>query len=276
MVSDLPDLKEQLRRLRGDASQPPRASIIIPVNAEKDLRNIFHLLGDISAYQGRHPIEVILVINNYPAAAPPPEIQELCGLGLQVQSHPDLRKRGEKICLTARMPGVRNAAADLVIHFDADCRIPDSTALLDWYIAQFEAGMQLAYTHIDYFDLPEGWATRARMAIHHAFRWLKRVILRVPVSRGGNYAIQRNLMLDMYERGMLTRDIKVGPTVKAAGGRIAYSGDRARVVMTSGRNFTGTWQELLKYIRFRIGYYRRVEPLRPGIESTDAAKGNQP
>lgn len=253
---------KKLAQIRGDEALPPKASIIIPVNAQNDLVNVLQIIDDIASYQGKHHLEVILVINNYPPESPPKEVNEYCAFGLVVLAVPKLQERGE-IYLTARIPGVRIASSEYTIHFDADCRIPNTTSLIDWYIEQFESGAQLAYTYVGYYDLPASLSTKVWLTIHCTFRWLKRVVLRVPISRGSNYAVVRSLILHLYDIGLLNYDIKVGTTIKSIGGKIAYSGDRSLSVLTSGRNFQGNWKELFEYIGWRMGYYRRLKPTRP-------------
>lgn len=252
----------KLAQIRGDEAVPPRASIIIPVNAQNDLVNVLQIIDDIASYQGKHHLEVILVINNYPPDSPPKEVNEYRALGLLVLAIPKLKERGE-IYLTARIPGVRIASSEYTIHFDADCRVLNATNLIDWYIEQFDKRAQLAYTYVGYYDLPASLSTKVWMTIHRAFRWFKRVVLRVPISRGSNYAVIRSLMLNLYDNEILNYDIKVGTTIKSIGGKIAYSGDRSLSVLTSGRNFQGGWKELFEYIVWRVEYYQRLIPMRP-------------
>ena len=64
--------------------------------------------------------------------------------------------------------------------------------------------------------------------------------------------------LELYRRGALQYDILVGPRVKSIGGHIAYAGAKDLVVYTSGRFFKGGWGEFLSYMKWRVGYYRRV------------------
>jgi len=263
--SDELAIKEYLLRLRGEPALPPEASVVIPVNAQNDLQNVLHLVKDITAYQGKHRLEIILVINNYPPDLPPEEIGKYRALGLRVLAFPKIKERGE-IYLTVRIPGVRNASSECTIHFDADCRLPDATHLINWYIQQFDMGFHLAYTYVGYFDLPPSSAMKSRMILYNTFRWFKRVVLRIPVSRGSNYAILRSLMLKLYDQGLLNYDIKVGTTIKSIGGKIAYSGDKSLAVLTSGRNFRGDWKELFEYIAWRMGYYRRLAPFRPDAD----------
>lgn len=253
----LVDLKERIPRLRGDPVLPVEASIVIPVNAQKDLEPLQRVLADLARYSGRRRIEIILVINNYPAHEPPAEIGSYQQAGLQVIGIPHIVHQGG-IAMAARIPGVKMAQSQSVLLFDADCHITNPTALIDWYIARLEEGIDLAYTHVDYTDLPPGISVKARMLVHHVSRWIKRRILRIPTSRGSNYAMQRDLMLNLFAQGRLPYDIHVGPVVKSTGGRIAYSGAKELVVLTSGRFFDPGWKVLFAYLIWRTGYYFRI------------------
>ena len=253
-----------LRRLRGDPSVAPDGSIVVPVNAQADLENVLELLAEVGKYRGKHSFEVVLVINNYPEDEPPPELKTYGRSGMRIIGVPSLWRAGEVVSFTARIPGARAAASERTIHLDADCRIPNPSTLFDWYIEQFERGAEAAYTHVDYYDLRRLWSVRARIVAHHLARWIKRVILRIPTIRGSNYAVERMLFLRLYEQGLLTDDLNVGPSVKATGGRIAYSGARELRVLTSGRRFRGGWRKLAHYLRYRLVYNLRVLPARPG------------
>jgi hypothetical protein len=254
-------LERELARLRGDPALPPEASIVIPVNAQADLENALDVVGEVVSYNGRRTFEVILVINNYPAERPPPEIAAYEQAGVRVVAVPSVWRAGEAVCLSARIPGIRVASSNRVMLFDADCRIPNPSHLFDWYAEQFDRGAQVAYTHVGYYDLRPLWSVRARMVAHHLARWIKRVILRVPTTRGSNYATDRALFLRLYESGFLTDDLNVGPAAKAAGGRIVYSRARDLRVMTSGRKFRGGWLKLARYLRYRLLYNARVLPV---------------
>jgi glycosyl transferase family 2 len=255
-------LGDDLRRLRGDPGTPPRASIIVPVNAQKDILRILTLLSDLTSYRGSHSIEIILVVNNYPANNPPQEIDEYGQLGVRVLGIPKVEHVGG-VAIAARIPGIEVAQSERILLFDADCRIQDPTALLDWYIQQLEEGVDLAYTRVDYIDLPAGLAIRTRMLIHHAIRWYKRVLLGIPTSRGSDYAIRRQLIIDLFAQQRVPYDIHVGPVVKAMGGKIAYSAAKQHAVFTSGRFFSNSWRELFSYLIWRTGYYLRVKPTKP-------------
>ncbi len=250
-------LTRQITHLRGDPGLAPRASIVVPVNAAADLHDVLKLAEDIGHYDGKSLIEFILVINNYDPESPPAEVEEYRAMGFTVIAIPSVKHEGA-IAIAARLPGIEHAQSDIVLQFDADCRIPNATSLIDWYVAQIENGADLAYTHVEYSDLPAGLAIKIRMFMHHASRWFRRVVLRIPTSRGSNYAMRRSLALELYGRGAMQYDILVGPRIKSVGGRIAYSGARELVVFTSGRFFKGGWNELVSYMMWRLGYYRRV------------------
>lgn len=243
--------------LRGPADRTPDASLVIPVNAENDLDNVVHILHTISGYSGESTFEVILVVNNYPPENPPGQIKEFEELGIETLAIPYVQRRGG-VALAARIHGVRIAKSETIISFDSDCTLLNVRELLDWYVAQFKAGCDLAYTHVDYNNLPKTIPMRLHMVIHHATRWFRRNILRMPTSRGSNYAVCRTLMLDLFDQGKLLYDINIGPVIKSVGGRIVYSGAKNLTVYTSGRFFKGTRQEIFKYWLWRIGYYWRV------------------
>jgi hypothetical protein len=255
-------LGAELTRLRGDPAAPPDASIVVPVNAQADLENVLDVVDEISRYQGHRTFELVIVINNYPADEPPKELKTYAQAGMRALGLPSVWRSGEVVSFTARVPGAREAASGLLIHFDADCRIQNSSALLDWYVGQSERGMHAAYTHVGYYDLRPVWSVRARIAIHHVARWVKRVVLRIPTIRGSNYAVDRSLFLSLYDRGLLTDDLNVGPAVKASGGSIAYGRARDLWVLTSGRRFRGGWRKLARYLWYRTRYNIRVLPVR--------------
>jgi Glycosyltransferase like family 2 len=237
-------LGAELERVRGDRATPPDASIAIPVNAQADLENVLAVLSDIARYRGKRTFEVVLVVNNYPADDPPDEIPAYAAAGMRVVSVPNVWRAGEAVCLSARVPGIRAAESERIILFDADCRIPEPTLLLDWYVDQFRSG--------------------ARVAAHHLSRWVKRVLLRIPTTRGSNYGVDRTAFMRAYEGGLLTDDLNVGPAVKAAGGRVVYAGAPRLQVLTSGRRFRGGWRKLARYLRYRLLYNVRVLRTRAG------------
>ena len=257
-------LRKQLFHMRGSLGASPDASIVIPVNAQKDLTNISRVLSDLGRYTGDYRIELILVINNYPLNDLPYEIELYREMGLTVLAIPRVQHQGG-VAMAARIPGIEAARSSNIILFDADCRIPNPTALINWYIEKFKAGCDLAYTHVDYMELAPNLSVKARIWIHHASRWVRRTILGIPTSRGSNYAIGRNLILDLFARGRIPYDLHVGPVVKATGGRIAYSAARELVVLTSGRFFAPGWKVLADYLLWRLGYYRRILKSRKAV-----------
>jgi hypothetical protein len=248
----------ELKRLRGDRAALPDASVIVPVNAQEDLRNVLRIVEDIARYEGDATFEVVLVINNYPVEEPPRELGAYARAGMRTVGVPDVRRPGEVVSFTARVPGAREASSDITVHFDADCRIPNPSALLTWYVDQLRNGAQAAYSRVEYYDLRPLWSVRARIAVHHAARWMKRVVLRIPTVRGSNYAVDRTLFLRLYDDGMLIDDLNVGLAVKTAGGPLAYSGNPELRVLTSGRRFKGGWMKLARYLRYRLLYNLRV------------------
>lgn len=256
-----PKLSAGLARLRGDRTLLPDASIIIPVNAQGDLTNVLNILGDLCAYAGPHRLEVVLVVNNYVPDAPPAEVATYRRMGINVVSIPNVRRPGEAIGFSARIPGIRAASSPYTILFDADCRVPNATALLDWYVKQFRAGASVAYTYVGFYDLPNRLSNHFRTLTHHGARWFKRVVLRIPTTRGSNYAVQQRMMLELYEQGLLADEMNVGPVFKAHGGRVVYSGSRRLKVLTSGRMWTGGWAKLFRYLIYRIRYNLRVLPV---------------
>jgi hypothetical protein len=255
-------LRDKISQMRGDPALPPEASIVIPVNAQQDLVPLQRVLSDLTRYSGSRRIEIILVINNFPVDEPPDAIRGYEQAGFQVIGIPHIIHHGG-IAMAARIPGVKLAHSQNVLLFDADVLIPYPDALLDWYMERLQEGCDLAYTHVDYTDLPSGISVKVRMFVHHASRWIKRNLLRIPTSRGSNYAIRRNLMLDLFEQGRIPYDIHVGPVVKFMGGRIAYSGVKELEVLTSGRFFDPGWKVLLAYLVWRTGYYFRILKMKP-------------
>jgi hypothetical protein len=258
----LEQLETELRRLRGNPAEAPAATIVVPVNAQADLENVLDIVGDISRYEGSHTFEVVLVINNYPADAPPRELEAYAGVAMRTVGIPAAWRKGEVVSFTARIPGARAAASQCLVNFDADCRVRNATALLDWYLTKLDEGAAAAYTRVGYYDLRPLWSVRARIAAHHGARWMKRSILRIPTIRGSNYAIDRSLFLSLYDRGLLTDDLNVGPAVKASGGTIPYGRADDLLVLTSGRRFRGGWLRLARYLWYRILYNIRVLPVR--------------
>ena len=259
-------IRTDLKRLRGDSKIPPHASVIIPVNAQGDLDNVLRVVSDVSKYAGRNLIEVILVINNYPADRPPTETIELYrSLAIEVVAIPSVRRPGEAVGFSARIPGIRAANSNVAVLFDADCRIANPTALLDWYVEQFAKEAKAAYSHVAYYELPNALSVRVRFAIHHLSRWAKRNVLGIPTTRGSNYAVSPTVMLQLYDDGMLADEMNVGPTFKSEGNRVVYSGRRDHYVFTSGRMFSSGWLRMIPYYWYRLRYNLRTLPVRQGV-----------
>ena len=179
------------------------------------------LLEDITTYTGRYAIEIVLVINNYPPDNPPEAIQAFESLGIRVVSVANVRKQGEPASFTARMHGVHAAKSEVVISFDADCRVPNATALLDWYIEQFQHGADTGYTHTSITTIWWNPVSVRRCASSCIMRraGLKRRLMGIPTTRGSNYAVRRSFVLPLYDQRFLADEMNVGPTVKTKGGR---------------------------------------------------------
>jgi hypothetical protein len=245
----------------GDPRKLPDASIVIPVNAQGDFVTVLGVLGDIAKYKGSHTFETILAVNNYPEEAVPEEIELFRSMGIVVAATPSVRRPDEAVCFSARMSGIRAVRTDYLLLFDADCRIPNATALIDWYIDRLHQGVGLAYTHVAYFDLKKDLSVYARIAAHHGARWVKRQLLHIPTTRGGNYAANRTKIVDYYNQKMLSDDLNVGPAFKANGQTLAYSGKRQLIVLTSGRVFSGGWRKLARYLLYRLRYNLKMLPV---------------
>lgn len=242
----------------------PDLSIVVPVNAQGDLQNVLRLASDVARYRGPATLELILVINNYPAESPPREIESFRELGIRVIAVPDVRRPGEAIGFSARIPGVRAARSEYVILLDADCRVRNITALLGWYLDALR-GAHAAYTPVAYYDFADAVSVRLRFLIHHSARWLKRNLLRIPTTRGSNYAVRRSIMLELYQARVLADEMNVGPAFKRLKGRVAYGAGRELTVYTSGRMFRPGWRRILPYFTYRLRYNLRVLPVRVGV-----------
>ncbi|MGH3665154.1 MAG: hypothetical protein ACRDU8_03505 [Egibacteraceae bacterium] len=258
----LDQLGRDLRRLRGEDGVTPDAAIVVPVNAQGHLDTVFGLLADLAGYRGQRRFEVVLVVNNFPPGEPPPS-GDLEAAGAHVVCLPDTWQPGVAICLSARIPGLRAASAAHAVLFDADCRLPDPSALLDWYVDRFAAGYDLAYTRVDFYDLRPLWSVRVKVVVHHAARAVRRVVFRMPSTRGSNYGLRRAPLLRLYDDGLIADDLNVGPTMRAAGARVAYSSARQLRVLTSGHKFQGGWARLSRQLRYRLLYNLRMLPVRP-------------
>src|SRR5438445_13508262 len=102
------------------AGSDPDLSIVVPVNAQGDLRNVLRLAGDVARYDGPAKLELILVVNNFPAEAPPGEITTFQQLRIRVVAVPNVRRPGEAVGFSARIPGVRAATSECVVLLDAE------------------------------------------------------------------------------------------------------------------------------------------------------------
>lgn len=266
-----PDNFERLRvffeERRGYPGKLPDASIAIPVNAQGDLETILGVLGDLAKYKGTHTFEVVLAINNYPEGQEPPEVEMFRSMAILVEPTPSVRRSDEAVCFSARMTGVRAANTDHLLLFDADCRIPNPTALIDWYIDLLHNGTELAYTHVGYYELKKDLSVYVRIFVHHSVRWVKRQLLGVPTTRGSNYAVNRTRMLSFYKQGFLSDDLNVGPTFKSHDLHIEYSGKRQLVVLTSGRVFSGGWRKLVRYWLYMLRYNLKMLPVGSDVKS---------
>ncbi len=258
---NLDHLKAFFVERRGDPSKLPDASIAIPVNAQGDLDTVLGLLADIAEYKGTHTFEVVLAINNYPEHQEPPEVQLFRSMGIVVESIPSVRRADEMICFSARMSGIRAARTDYVLTFDADCHLPNSTALIDWYIDGLHNGTMCAYTAVRYIELKRDLSVYMRMLGYRSAGWVKRELLGLPTTRGCNYAVNRTKMMDFYGQGFLSDELNVGPTFKAHGLPVRYSGKRQLTVLTSGRVFRGGWRKLVRYWVYRLGYNLKMLPV---------------
>jgi hypothetical protein len=247
-------------------STHPDASIVVPVNAQGDLENVLTLLDDLGRYAGPHDFEIVLVVNNYAEGRPPPGIAALEALGgVRVLALSSVREPGVAVAFSARIAGMRAARSPYAIHLDADCRVADPTSLLDWYVARLHGGDGVAYTRVRHHSVRRRPSVYARIAIHHTARWVKRVLLGIPTTRGSSYAVHVPLILRLHAEGLLADELNVGPAARRRGARVVYCGNRRMVVRTSGRMFAGGWRKLWRYLRYRLHYNLRVLPVRPGV-----------
>jgi hypothetical protein len=266
-ISDqrLRSVQAAIARVAAEGTSAPDASIVVPVDARGDLNTVLTLVEDLARYDGSHSLEFVLVVNNYPPERPPDQIARYADLGFRVVAVPDAWVPGEVVSFSARIPGARAARSECLVHFDADCRVPNPTPLLDWYVAQLATGAEAAYTRVGYHEFRSSLSVRARIAAHHGSRWVKRRLLAIPTLRGSNYAIRRMFFLQLYDEGFLSDDFNVGPAVKRRGAAIRYSGARELTVLTSGRRFKGGWRKLGRYLVYRLAYNVRALRVRPGV-----------
>lgn len=265
------DLKSTVRspaasdRPAEGGTRPPDVSVVVPVNAQGDLENVETLLADLGRYRGSLAFETILVVNNFPEDEVPPAVERLRERASKVLTIPDVRRPGEAVGFSARIPGIRAAASDVVLLFDADCRIPNPGALLEWYAAAFRRGAHAAYTGVGYHDFERAASVWVAFSIHHTARWLKRCLMRIPTTRGSNYAVRKDVILRLYDEGYLADEMNVGPTIKRLSGPVAYGGRRRLRVLTSGRMFEPGWKWILPHFLYRLRYNLRVLPVREGV-----------
>jgi glycosyltransferase involved in cell wall biosynthesis len=242
----------------------PDISIVVPVNAQGDLENIEHLLSDFERYDGPLSVETILVVNNYPPDQVPPQVRELRKRAT-VLAIPSVRKFGEAVAFSGRVQGMRVARSRYVVVTDADCRIPNPTAFIDWYHEQLSTRAHAAYTHVEFQDYDPALSVRFHIWLSHALRWIKREILRIPVTRGASYGMRREELLKLYDAGVLADEMNVGPAFKRLVGPVAYGGGKELEVLTSGRMFKRGWWRAVPYFVYRLRYNLRVLPVRPGV-----------
>ncbi len=260
-------------RFRPEPEKRLDGTVIIPVNARADLETVLLPLEDLARYNGSQSFEVILVINNYEAESPPAEIEKFRDLGIQVVAVPDVRRQGEVVIVSARVAGVNAAKSEVTVHFDADCRIPDPTALLDWYFDTLRAKPGVAYTHVGYYELRRKLSVHFKVLVHNVSRWGKRRLLGIPTTRGSNYAVCKSVLLDLYKRGQISVDLQIGPAARLAGSHVSYSGQRQLTVFTSGRRFKGGWLKLFSYFLYRLRYNLNAIPTRQRAVTRDSWSG---
>lgn len=240
---------------------PPGITVVVPVNAQSDLEIVDRLLDDLHPWLAEGTGVLLLVINNFDGAVPA-EVTHLSARGASVITEPRLTIRhGEVPPVAARAVGARHSQSGLLVHLDADVRVPDSVALMRWYANQYTSGAGVAATAVEFHQIPHGLSIRARIAAHRVARWVKRVALGTPVTRGSNYATDRDLFLAAYDRGMIADELNVGPALVALGARYAYSGDRSLRVLTSARRLRGGWMRLFRYLGYRLAYNLRALPV---------------
>jgi hypothetical protein len=242
----------------------PDVAIVIPVNAQGDLENIEYLLSDFERYDGSLSVETILVVNNYPPGQVPPEVEKLRERAV-VLAMPSVRKFGEAVAFSGRVHGIRIARARYVIVTDADCRVRNPTAFIDWYHKQLSTRAHAAYTHVAFQDFDPALSVRFHIGLSHALRWIKREILRIPVTRGASYGVRRDELLELYDQGLLADEMNVGPAFKRLMGPVAYGSKKELEVLTSGRMFRRGWWRAVTYNLYRLRYNLRVLPVRPGV-----------
>jgi len=256
-------LPAQLTRIRGTGQ--PDASVVIPVNAQADVDHLMALLTDLARYDGANRLEFIVVLNNYEPDKEPPGRTAIERTNVSVVAVPSVRRPGEAVSFTARIPGLRAATTDIAINFDSDVRVPYPTSLIDWYVTTLRERperVRAAYGPVLFHSVPQGFVADVAVAIHHTSRWIKRAILRIPTLRGSAYAVRRQAMLEAYDDGLLADDMNVGPVLARGDREVVHAGDPRLAVRTSGRMYRFDWPALARYLRYRLRYNIRVIPVR--------------
>ncbi len=220
--SQFAELRRRLPRLWSPAQADPNASVIVPVGSPAELKQVFCLLSDLSHYRGSYSLECLLALPAGQPWLPPERLALLDSLGLRVV-FTSARGRGG---LAARGCAAQAARAGILLHFAADTRLPDPTALVDWYVRSLFGKFQLAYSRVDFYGLPGSPGVRLSLFVLNGLRALKRRLLGVPTPRGSNYAITRSLFLDLYEAGTLSEEHPVGLAARLAQARSRYAADR--------------------------------------------------
>ncbi len=249
-------LGHRLTELRSTTSRAPDLSLVIPVNVQGDLENLAKLLAQVCDYHGPYAIEIVLVINNFDEES----FQEVCGVdvpGTKTIFVKSARRPGEAVAFSARMVGVRMASSPFFVTTDADCKFVNVNSWIDWYVQRFSNGCAAAYGPIEFFDVSH-CSVAARIQIHHFGRWIKRCILRIPTTMGANYGAQRELVLELYDRGLLADEMNVGPAVKRSGGIVEYSGSEHQMILTSSRMYRPGWFRIFPYLLRRLKYNLKV------------------
>lgn len=188
---------EEVRRryalLRGDVTQLPDASVVIPVYAGGEtVENVVRCLASVVQNEPDLQVEVVAVINGsseqLQAASELFEKMQAVGIRVvQIAFDPELKKL-DKI-LGARQAGIDAAEADKVIMVDAD-----SVVSLSW-IKAYATGLEdhaFAYgpvkiqkTGDPIHDVTAGISTVAKTLKRHAG---------IPPMQGGNHGLNKRLL----------------------------------------------------------------------------------
>lgn len=231
----LEELRQRLPRLWSPPQADPNASVIVPVGSPAGLQQVFYLLADLACYEGFYSLECLLALPAGQDWPPAEKLELLEALGLRLVFIP--AGVWEQGALAARAFAAQAARAGVLLHFASDTRLPDPTALLDWYVGSLSGSYQLAYSRVDFYGLPERAGVRLSLRLLDGLRLVKRRLLGVPTPRGSNYAITRALFLDLYEAGKLSDDTPVGLAARLAQARSRYSSDRRLRACVSAHKF---------------------------------------